>query len=221
MKSEFASANLTAGQLNAIVKKLGGYDGALRFLRDEISLRDEASVIISKRKWREQDGIIYLSVTSNGMTGEDWIEHFRKNGFMLNCDVERVLRSENFKPSLGVTTEIAILKDTLWSAGERLTRNIRVKAFHLGITPPNVEVACLIREAFSDQEIRDMGLKEITVMHESFIDSHYRLPMLLNISSVGGNHSNCGSWLLMKSGNFNMKWEENVGFAFQISSVSA
>ena len=86
MKSEFASANLTAGQLNAIVKKLGGYDGALRFLRDEISLRDEASVIISKRKWREQDGIIYLSVTSNGMTGEDWIEHFRKNGYVkLRC----------------------------------------------------------------------------------------------------------------------------------------
>jgi hypothetical protein len=31
----FASQNLTAGQLNAIVKKLGGEQGALRFLADE------------------------------------------------------------------------------------------------------------------------------------------------------------------------------------------
>lgn len=33
---DFASQNLTAGQLNAIVKKLGGEDGAMRFLRGEI-----------------------------------------------------------------------------------------------------------------------------------------------------------------------------------------
>ncbi|MCE9585274.1 hypothetical protein K8Q94_01465 [Candidatus Nomurabacteria bacterium] len=34
--SEFAMADLTGGQLNAIVKKLGGHDGALRFLRGEL-----------------------------------------------------------------------------------------------------------------------------------------------------------------------------------------
>lgn len=33
---DFASANLTAGQLNAIVKKLGGEEGAMRFLRGEL-----------------------------------------------------------------------------------------------------------------------------------------------------------------------------------------
>lgn len=36
--SKFASAGLTAGQLNAIVKKLGGHDAALAFLRDELKL---------------------------------------------------------------------------------------------------------------------------------------------------------------------------------------
>lgn len=35
-KFEFASKNLTAGQLNAIVKNLGGEEGALRFLRGEL-----------------------------------------------------------------------------------------------------------------------------------------------------------------------------------------
>jgi len=35
-KMDFASQNLTAGQLNAIVKNLGGEDGALKFLRGEL-----------------------------------------------------------------------------------------------------------------------------------------------------------------------------------------
>ena len=38
MSSEFASAGLTAGQLNAIVKKLGGHDMALRFLRGDLQV---------------------------------------------------------------------------------------------------------------------------------------------------------------------------------------
>ena len=37
MKEEkFSSADLTGGQLNAVVKKLGGHEGALKFLRDEL-----------------------------------------------------------------------------------------------------------------------------------------------------------------------------------------
>src|SRR3989344_802316 len=34
----FAMQNLTAGQLNAIVKKLGGEEGAVRFLRDNCEI---------------------------------------------------------------------------------------------------------------------------------------------------------------------------------------
>lgn len=40
MSTEFASAGLTAGQLNAIVKKLGGHDRALMFLRDELTVSE-------------------------------------------------------------------------------------------------------------------------------------------------------------------------------------
>ena len=64
MITEFASAGLTAGQLNAIVKKLGGPDMALGFLRDELSVSEPT------RSWREENGVIYFSVTSHGATGE-------------------------------------------------------------------------------------------------------------------------------------------------------
>lgn len=40
--NDFASKDLTAGQLNAIVKKLGGHDAALRFLRGELTVSEAA-----------------------------------------------------------------------------------------------------------------------------------------------------------------------------------
>lgn len=63
MSEKFASADLTAGQLNAIVKKVGGHDAALKFLRGELSVSEPT------RNWREEDGVIYFSVTSDGTTG--------------------------------------------------------------------------------------------------------------------------------------------------------
>ena len=39
MENAFASQNLTAGQLNAIVKNLGGEEGALKFLRGELTVQ--------------------------------------------------------------------------------------------------------------------------------------------------------------------------------------
>jgi hypothetical protein len=65
MSTEFASADLTAGQLNAIVKKLGGHDGAIKFLQGKLSVSEPT------RNWREEDGVIYLSVTSDGTTGPE------------------------------------------------------------------------------------------------------------------------------------------------------
>ncbi len=43
MDTRFASADLTAGQLNAIVKKLGGHESALKFLRGELVVLEPAS----------------------------------------------------------------------------------------------------------------------------------------------------------------------------------
>ena len=77
MSNEFTSAGLTAGQLNAIVKKLGGHDSALRFLRGELTV----SELI--RNWRERDSVIYFSVTSSGTIGEEWIKCFRQGHFAL------------------------------------------------------------------------------------------------------------------------------------------
>lgn len=204
--SEFASASLTAGQLNAIVKKLGGHEAALKFLRGELMVSE------STRNWREQDGVIYLSVTSDGTTGPEWITRLESKGFRVSDYAKSILCSLDFKPTSGVTTEIAILKGMLFEDSDRVTNKIRAAAESRKLTKPNIEVACLIRENFSDEEIEAMGLWWIVVMHESIKADGS--PDLLNVSRGGD-----GRWLGTSYGRPGAQWSRGNGFAFVVSQV--
>ena len=204
MSTEFASASLTAGQLNAIVKKLGGPAMALRFLRDELTVSEPT------RLWREQNGIIYFSVTSDGTTGEEWIKRLDRKGFRVGSYAKSVLRSKDFKPTSGVTTEIAVLKGTLFEDHNRITKTIRSEAEKLKLGKPNAEVACLIREIFSDEEIEAMGLTWIVAMHEPIEDSD-GYPLLLGADRLGG-----GRWLGACCDGPDGGWGRGGGFAFAV-----
>lgn len=155
----FASARLTMGQVNAAVKKLGGHEGVLRFLRDE------TEVVESKRIWREEESIIYFSVKSDGTTGKEWINRLENEGFRIKHEAELVLGSKDFKSTPGLVTEIAVLNGLLFKDSDRTDFAIRRFAERRNLVPPNLEVACLIREALSDREIEMMGLSSIVVMH--------------------------------------------------------
>ncbi len=205
--NEFASASLTAGQLNAIVKKIGGHDAALKFLRGELTVSKPT------RSWREQDGVIYLSVTSDGTTGPEWISRLESKGFRIGIYPKNVLCSKDFKPTSGITTEIAILKGMLFENSNRVTKKIRVEAESRKLTKPNAEVACLIRENFSDEEIEAMGLWWIVAMHEPINDSGGD-PRLLCLDRVDG-----GSWLGAHCGSPDRRWGRSDGFAFVVSQV--
>lgn len=204
MSTEFESADLTAGQLNAIVKKLGGHDEALKFLRGETTVAE------SQRTWREQDGIIYFSVVSDGTTGEQWIRRLEKKGFRIVDYAKILLLSPDFKPTSGVTTEIAVLKGILFEDYDRITKKIRAYAAERKLEAPNAEVACLIREAFSDEEIEAMGLWRIFAMHEPIRDSDAN-PHLLYARRYGD-----GRWLDAYYDKPNGRWERDYGFAFAI-----
>lgn len=209
MSTEFASAGLTAGQLNAIVKKLGGHDMALRFLRDELSVSKPT------RSWREEGGVIYFSVTSDGTTGEDWIKRLEGKGFRVGDYAKQVLRSPDFKPTNGVTTEVAVLKGMLFGDNDRITKKIRAEADKRKLSKPNAELACLIREKFTDKEIEAMGLWYIVAMHEPINDSD-GVPDLLS-----ANRGSDGRWLSAYFVRPDGRWFRDGGFAFAVSQVSS
>jgi len=96
----------------------------------------------STQNWREQDGVIYISVTSDGTTGESWINRLESKGFRLGDYAKSMLRSDDFNPTAGVTTEVAVLKGSLFSDSNRVTKNIRADAKKRAWSVPNAEVAC-------------------------------------------------------------------------------
>ena len=207
-KLGFASQDLTAGQLNAIVKILGGKEGALKLLRGELAVSKPT------RSWREQDGVIYFSVTSNGRTGPQCIARSEKKGFRVNDYAKQVFRSDAFHPTKGKTTEIAVLKGLLFSDSDRITEKIREEAGKRQLIKPNAEVACLIREKFSDQELEAMGLWGIVVMHEPIKDSDGDPDLLSAYRSDSGRSLNA------YCDRPDLRWPRGHGFAFAVSQVS-
>lgn len=175
----------------------------------------ELKVSVIKPKWTEKDGVIYFSVTSDGTTGEEWIARLESKSFGVVDCAKSVLRSKSFKPTSGVTYEIAVLKGELFSDNERITKNIRKEAKNRKLFTPNAEVACLIREKFSDKELGAMGLHWIIAMHEPIEDTDDGPVLLIAHRDRGG------SWLLAGYGSPGSEWGRVVGFAFVVSQVSS
>ncbi|MFH1668165.1 MAG: hypothetical protein ABH884_04065 [Candidatus Komeilibacteria bacterium] len=194
--------------MNAIVKRLGGKENAYRFLRGELIVSEP------ERKWYEKDGIIYLTVTSEGATGSQWIERLQKKGFRLSDYAKSLLISADFKPTTGVVYEIAILKGMLFNDKGRITKNIRSLAAKKGFSTPNAEVACLMRESFSDEELGAMSLTWIITMHEPIKDSGDDLGLLRLSRGVNGH------WLSVCYDVPDDQWYRDGGFAFVSSQVA-
>ena len=164
-------------------------------------------------RWKEKNGVVYFSVTSNGTTGPEWIKRLGNKGFLLENYAKSVLCSPDFKPTSGVNYEVAILKGMLFENDDRITRKIRAEASRRNLAKPHAEVACLIRDNFSDEEIEAMALWWIVVMHEPIKDSDGN-PGLLDVTRNGGGH-----WLRAYYVRPDDRWSRDGGFAFVVSQV--
>lgn len=173
----------------------------------------EQQIFLPDRAWREQDGVIYFSVTSDGTEGEAWIKRLEGKDFRVSNYAKSILRSSDFKPTDGVTTEVAVLKGMLFEDNDRITKKIRAEADKRELSKPNAEVACLIREKFTDEEIEAMGLWWIITMHEPIKDSDGG-PRLLS-----ARRDDDGRWLHAYYGNPGDRWNREDGFAFAVSQV--
>lgn len=158
-------------------------------------------------RWFEKDGIIYFTLVSNGMTGEEWITHFEGKGFPVNKYVKGVLRHRDFKPTkVGTSHCIAVIKgECISNTCSSITSEIRTYAKSQKKSNLPAEVACLIVDNFTAKEINQMGLESIVTMHEP-IDSG-------NYSNVLGTGRNCNR-LEAYDGDASSGWICATGFAF-------
>ena len=199
-----AEGNLDKDALQRLIEKGDQFQIGIVGLGIELSAPEPV------RGWTEKDGVIRFAVKSDGTTGPQWIKRLKEKGFRLSRWAEDVLNSRDFKPTKGVTTEVEVLKGELFSDSERITRNIRADADKRKLATPNAEVACLIREMFSDEEIEAMGLWCIVAMHEPIKDSGGGAYLLA--ARRGDN----GPWLSTFYGKPDNEWDRDTGFAFAV-----
>ncbi|MFA7119637.1 MAG: hypothetical protein WC159_12775 [Sphaerochaetaceae bacterium] len=205
--SEFAIANIAVGKLNALVKNL--------MIQMNITDPDEAIRRVNSgewtltgptRKWQEKDGVITFTVTSDGTTGPQWIKRLKKGGFRVSDYAEQLLNK--MSTTDGVTTNVSVLTGELFFDDDRTTSKIRAEAESRGLTEPNPEIACLIREKFTDKELEEMGIWAMVAMHEPINDAGGG-PRLLGADRYDG-----GPWLDADYGRPGVGWSRGSGFAF-------
>lgn len=181
--------------------------------RDATTVADALQIIVNeqpRRKWREEDEVVYFSVTSDGTSGVDWITRLESKGFCVGNYAKQVLSSPGFKSTNGVTTEVAVLKGTFFKKYDRITKTICAEADKRKLSKPNAELVCLIREKFTDKEIEVMGFRYIVALHEPINDSVGEQLFLCTVRRAGS--CQLGVCYDVSNG-----WYHTYGFAFVVS----
>ncbi|MBU6231775.1 MAG: hypothetical protein KGI45_01555 [Patescibacteria group bacterium] len=160
------------------------------------------------------DGNIHFTVTSNGLTPEQWERHLESRGFRLSDYARNVLRRASEAATNGVAYHIVVRPGSKISSRDRITKKIRAHATEKGWKTPHWEVACLIRDTFTDEQLEKMGLWWIVTMHGPITDSGGD-PNLLHSFRGGG-----GRWLVADCGRPDDEWGDRGGFAFVVPQVS-
>lgn len=138
---DFASQNLTAGQLNAIVKKLGGEEGALRFLRDELTVGVATRVFpiwkSIKLGLHKNDTALRDAIESAGMKIGNW------GGQILR-------RTATATEETDVDLVVASVAELGFKKGAKYSE-ICARALELGLELCPAEVGPALRLAYKDQ----------------------------------------------------------------------
>jgi len=168
----FAISEIAPGKLNALVKNL---------MRG-MNINDPAEAVrrINSREWlvyepsnfRRKNGLIHFSVTSDGTTPEGWKNRLLNKGFnLLGVNIDHLI------PTVGVTTDIIIYESEV-----DIKKQINLVSNHLSI-----EVACLVRDKFTDKDLRDMGLYKIILI------TGFKTAQFFNVFSI--HNRGIGNWL--------------------------
>lgn len=149
-----------------------------------------------------------LTLTHLGLTGQQWIERLQAKAFRISDYAKEILLSSDFMSApAGTTTEIVILNGKLFEDRER-DGGLQAFASDHGLVAPNPEVACLLRETVSDEDIKSMKTWELVVMSNKFPGSQR---LNVNRNNDGGRYITSDTSELYDS------WSDVHSFVFAAS----
>ncbi len=214
MQTEFLISGITTGQLNAMVKNIMAQTG-ITDPSKAVRMLNAGRLIISvvDSGWYEKDGIIYLSLTSDGTPKEELIKRLESKGINIEYFSQNLFSSSDLTPTNGVSYKIAILKPELF-IGNRLTHGLVCEeAVSRNLIALNLEASCLLSDRLSYQDISEMGLDSLDFMHEpvdsNLNDSGERGPRRLHFSG-----SSLSAYYVHDEGSVAAEITMRRGFAF-------
>ncbi|HVM58992.1 MAG TPA: hypothetical protein VMT80_01545 [Candidatus Paceibacterota bacterium] len=195
---DFASQNLTAGQLNAIVKKLGGEQDALRFLRGELVVSAPKPILMSVLPvWKTvQLGTCKTpdeyrkALSSAGMRIGDWVDDILGK---ISCS----------KKAVDLDLVVLSVADLGFKDGAKYS-DICAKAIELGLELCPAEVGPALRLQYGDQPKREwlrIAMEAITDRGD-YLDIFYV------------DHDDVDLWLYGSSGHPDLFWYADSRFVF-------
>lgn len=151
-----------------------------------------------------------FEVTTDGRSGEQLITDIEAQGDRVGDIAKQLLRNKKFVATDGVTYKLALIMGDEFEDDDRITSNIRAEAAKRGYVDPSMELAPYVREMFSDEDLEQIGLWALIIMHEAVTDSRGYLD-LLGLRRDGG-----GRVLSAFSGYPGRRWVRGRGFLFLV-----
>lgn len=120
-------------------------------------------------QWREENGLIFLPVTTHGLSGSEWKFRLAKAGACIDVEVERLLLPQTAQQTSQFDERVApasfheaVIVKGFKGRRAQLIKLRQEKKWRL----VNPEVACSLREVLTDEDLQNMGLQWLTIESE-------------------------------------------------------
>lgn len=199
MSDKFASINLTMGQVNAIVKKLGGEKGALGFLRGDTIMVDRVATPFLSQSIIMGNGLCTAQILRSALVEED---------FLMEYGADAMLDSPNFMYSTEpVNANLVIISvGDLGFPGGANCGEIFTRAETIGLVKNISEAGPQLRLQYKNQP---KGERIIIAMIP--LEDTMGKPHLYAVETLEQN----GQWLSAVDGDPEYLWGPKTKWAFQ------
>lgn len=156
----------------------------------------------------------YITVVSDGLTGEQSISRLEAVKYNLGDEAKFLMRSKDYIVTNGVVYRVGIIKDSEFDDASRTTENICKEAMRRCWIEPPAELARLLREKLSDEDLEKMGFVWLIVVHKTIAASD-GYPNLLGLDRRGAGRKLNTAYSIP-----GRRWSREYGFAFLVPQVS-
>jgi len=188
------------GMLFDLLNKITGPKGTMWLRRLKRFLRGENPFGVPKT----------FEVTTDGRIGEQLVADIEAQGDHVGDIAKQLIHGKKFVATNGITYKLALIMADELEDDDRITSNIRAEAARRGYVDPPMELALYVREMFSDEDLEQIGLWALIIMHEAVADSDGNLSLLGLDRDVGGRSLSA----------FNVspddEWDRGFGFLFLV-----